>query len=159
GAFRTGVEPLHGAAADPERGLAMADPEQVDAAARPLGRNRRPHLEPVGRPQRAEAVAQRGIAVLERLGRRRLDAVDRPGHAQHVGIAGFGPDQPLDALAHLTDAVTRVLGVALHARATLEHRSAGGTRDNAEMGRREYLLGIVIAIILLAVLATGTRPD
>ena len=61
-------EALDGAAADPERRLAVAHPEQVDPLAGPLLGDGRLHPKPVRRPQRPEPLAQLGVAVLELVG-------------------------------------------------------------------------------------------
>ena len=65
------VEPLRGTAVEPERRLARGVPEQVDAPARPLVRHGRRGPEPVRGPERAEALAQLGRPVVERLSPRR----------------------------------------------------------------------------------------
>ena len=110
GALGARVQALDGAAVDPERGLAVAHPEQVDPLAGPLLGDGRLDPEPVGRPQRPEPLAEGGVAVLEPLGLLERDAVDRPRDPERAGIARLGVDQGADALADLGDAVARVLG-------------------------------------------------
>ena len=114
GALRARVQTLHGAPADPERRLAVAHPQEVDPLAGPLVGHGRLHPEPVRRPQRTEAVAERGVAVVEPLCLLQRDAVDRPRDTHGVGRAHIGPDQGADPLADLGNAVARVLGMALH---------------------------------------------
>ena len=109
-----GVEALDRPAVDPQRGLAVGDPQQVDALSRPLRRHGGLHLKPEGCPQRPELLAQPGVAVGQRLGLIDRDAVDRPRHHQPVGVARVGIDQRLDPLADLGDAGARVDGMAQH---------------------------------------------
>ena len=66
--FGLDVQALDASPADPQRRLAVADPQQVDPLAGPLVGHGRLDLEPVRRPQRPERVAQRGIVVVEPFG-------------------------------------------------------------------------------------------
>ena len=98
----------------PERGLAVRDEEQVDAAAPPLLGHRRAHPEPVGGPERPEALADLCRPVVERLRVGPRDPVDRPAHEHGVGRPRVRVDALLQPLRHLREALARVAEVADH---------------------------------------------
>src|SRR4029078_8413953 len=103
----------------PERVLAVADPEQVDALTAPLVGHGCTNPEPVGRPQRPEPVSQLCWAVVERLDVGRVDALAGPGDEQPIRVANVRVDLGTDPVAHLGNAIAGVAGVAQHARTTL----------------------------------------
>src|SRR5205807_3548148 len=119
GTVGTGVEALDGPAVHPEGRLAVADPEQVDALAAPLLRNGCAHLEPVGGPERAEALSKPGGAVVETVGIVEVDPVDRPGYEELIRVAYVRVDLGADPVAHLGNAVAGVAGMAQHEGTTL----------------------------------------
>src|SRR5689334_1494753 len=119
GAVGAGVQALQRAAIHPERRLAVADPEQVDALAAPAVGDRGGDSEPVGGPERPEALAELAGAVVEPLGLGEVDAADGPGNEQLIRVAHIGVDEGADPVAHLGDAIARVPGVAQHAGTTL----------------------------------------
>jgi hypothetical protein len=103
------VQPLDRAAVAPERRLAARVPEQVDARAR--RRRRRADAEPVGRPERAEALPGRRWAVLEPLRLLPRDPPDRAGDEQLVRRRTLRPDLRLQPLRGLGEAGAGVFEV------------------------------------------------
>ena len=85
GTVRAAVESLERAPVHPQRRLAVADPQQVDAFACPLGGHVRRYPKPVGGPQRAEPVAEIRVAVGQCVGLVRRDAVHRPSNLSISG--------------------------------------------------------------------------
>jgi hypothetical protein len=105
------VQALRGAAVEPEGGLAVGIPEQVDAAAGPcLGDGRRTP-EPVGRPERPETLAERRRPVLELLRLVAGDPVDGAGDEQLFERARLRVDERSEALRRLREPTARVPGV------------------------------------------------
>ena len=114
GTVRAAVESLERAPVHPQRRLAVADPQQVDAFACPLGGHVRRYPKPVAGPQRAEPVAEIRVAVGQCVGLVRRDAVHRPSNLEYLWISSVSPDQRMNPIAHLGNAITSVLRVPLH---------------------------------------------
>jgi hypothetical protein len=99
------VQPLQDAAVLPERRLAARVPQQVRR-----GRSRSAQPQPVGRPERPEALAGLDRAVLELLGLGPRDPVDRPRdlELEREGLRVDGGAQPV---AEPQEPLARVLDV------------------------------------------------
>jgi hypothetical protein len=98
------VQPVQRAALLPQRRLAARVPQQVDLALR----RRRADAEPVGRPQRAEPLAECDRPVVERLRLLPGDPVDGAGDEQLVGRDGAWVDRSLEPPRELRKAGARV---------------------------------------------------
>jgi hypothetical protein len=101
------VQPLDGAAVTPERRLAAGVPEELDDPVPAPGAK----LEPVGRPERPEALAELRRAVLELLCLRPRDPLDRPGDEQLVGRVRLRIDPRAEPLRLLRQPGARVFQV------------------------------------------------
>src|SRR5262245_47061794 len=111
------VQALDNTAVDPERCLAERRPQQLDTpTAPPLG-DRRPHAEPVGRPEGIESLAELGRAVLEFSRFLPRDAVDRAADDELVDLAAFRPHRGEQVVCDLEE--TRAGILAMPNQATL----------------------------------------
>ena len=130
---RGAVEALDRPPADPERRLAAGVGDQVDAGAGPVRRHGGRDAQPVGGEQRPELGAERDGRVVERVGLRGGDPVDRAGDLERVDGRPLGADERGEALLGPAQAVARVVAVREHVRrATLRDRrsavACGGGR-------------------------------
>jgi hypothetical protein len=113
----TRVQPLDAAAVDPQRRLAVRDPEQVDPRARPGFGDGGADPKPPRAPERAELLPHARGAEFQRCRLVQSDPAGRPGDLQQVRRLQRGIDECLQARRHVTDPVTGVGRVALHPRA------------------------------------------